>query len=178
MLDNWQEVFGDKFERKSTHKARRLFSQVFDARNADAHLDLPLTRRGSAELPACDVELATLLKAPQPIQAKLKAAYDAQRGSGVAAPAPTPTPQRRAAPPRRSSTCPASRERGAVRRQGAEALDRGRPAASGRDREPHPAEPNSPPTCSPSTPATPRATTPRRPSFSRSPTSPKACGAC
>ena len=52
VLDNWQEVFGDKFERKSMHKARRLFSQAFDARNTVAHLDLPLERCGRAELSA------------------------------------------------------------------------------------------------------------------------------
>ena len=85
VLDNWQEVFGDKFERKSMHKARRLFSQAFDARNTVAHLDLPLSDADAVSYLHAFVELATLLKSPQNFQAKLKAAYDAQRGSGVAA---------------------------------------------------------------------------------------------
>ena len=92
VLDNWQEVFGDRFERKSMHKARRLFSQAFDARNTVAHLDLPLSDADALSYLHAFVELATLLKAPQPFQAKLKAAYDAQRGSGVAAPEPAATP--------------------------------------------------------------------------------------
>ena len=100
VLDNWQEVFGDKFERKSTHKARRLFSQAFDARNTVAHLDLPLSDADALSYLHAFVELATLLKAPQPFQAKLKAAYDAQRGSGVAAQAPTATPTAPTAAPK------------------------------------------------------------------------------
>ena len=58
VLDNWQEVFGDKFERKSTHKARRLFSQAFDARNTVAHLDLPLSDADALSYLHAFVELA------------------------------------------------------------------------------------------------------------------------
>ena len=85
VLDNWQDVFGDKFDRKTTYKARRLVSQVFDARNATAHLNLPLSDAESLSYLHAMSELATLLKAPQPTLAKLKAVYDAQRGSGTAA---------------------------------------------------------------------------------------------
>ena len=90
ILDNWGEVFGEKFERKNTHKARRLVSQLFDARNATAHLSLPLSDAEVLSHLNAMVDFATLLKAPAPLMAKLKAAYDAQRGSGTAPAAPAP----------------------------------------------------------------------------------------
>jgi len=91
ILDNWQDVFGDKFDRKTTYKARRLVSQMFDARNATAHLSLPLTDAESLSYLHAMSELAMLLKAPQSTLAKLKAVYDGQHGSGTAAAPATPT---------------------------------------------------------------------------------------
>jgi hypothetical protein len=91
MLDNWQAAFAERFDRKSTHKARRLVSQLFDARNATAHLNLPLSDAESLSYLHAMTELATLLKAPQSTQAELKAAYDAQRGAGLATTALAPT---------------------------------------------------------------------------------------
>src|ERR1700743_1392399 len=38
ILDNWNEIFGASFDRKHVHKARRLISTVFEARNATSHL--------------------------------------------------------------------------------------------------------------------------------------------
>src|SRR6185437_11964318 len=90
ILDNWSEVFGEKFERKNTHKARRLVSQLFDARNATAHLSLPLSDAENLSHLHAMVDFATLLKASTELTAKLRAAYDAQRGSVTAPAAPAP----------------------------------------------------------------------------------------
>jgi hypothetical protein len=65
VLDNWAEVFGDKFERKAGFRARRLFSQVFDARNSTAHLNIPLRDPEILSHLHAMIELAGLLKAPQ-----------------------------------------------------------------------------------------------------------------
>jgi hypothetical protein len=92
ILDNWQEVFAERFDRKSTHKARRLVSQLFDARNATAHLNLPLSDAESLSYLHAMTELATLLKAPQPTLTKLKDAYDAQRGTVTTQTAPRAPP--------------------------------------------------------------------------------------
>jgi hypothetical protein len=106
ILDNWNEVFGDKFERKSTHKARRLVSQLFDARNATAHRNLPLADAECLSHLHAMQEFATLLKAALATLATLKAAYEAQRGSGVVPVAPTPAP----ATPKLDLSTPASVE--------------------------------------------------------------------
>jgi predicted AAA+ superfamily ATPase len=100
ILDNWNEVFGDKFERKSTHKARRLVSQLFDARNATSHLSLPLADAECLSHMHAMQEIAALLKATPETMAKLKAAYDAQRGSGVATAALAPAPATAATAPK------------------------------------------------------------------------------
>jgi hypothetical protein len=92
ILDNWSEVFYEKFDRKIAHKARRLTSQAFDARNAVSHLNLPLTDADALSYLHAFVELAGLIKAPLPFQDKLKAAWEAQRRSGAAAPTPAPAP--------------------------------------------------------------------------------------
>ena len=90
ILDNWNDVFGVCFDRKSTHKARRLVSTLFDARNATAHLNVPLSDAEALSYLFAMTEIAGLLKAPQAIQDKLKAAYEGQRGSGRAVSAPAP----------------------------------------------------------------------------------------
>ena len=95
ILDNWVEVFGERFDRKTTHKARRLVSTLFDARNATAHLNLPLSDAESLNYLYAMHEVALLLKAAPATQAKLKAAYDAQRGTqfgSAEAPVPAAAP--------------------------------------------------------------------------------------
>lgn len=86
ILDNWNDIFGGCFDRKSNHKARRLVSTLFDARNATAHLNVPLSDAEALNYLFAMTEIASLLKAPQAIQDKLKAAYEGQRGSGGAIP--------------------------------------------------------------------------------------------
>jgi hypothetical protein len=90
VLDNWNEVFSARFDRKNSHKARRLFSMLFEARNATAHLNLPLTDAEALSYLNAMVEIAVLLKAPVVAQNKLKAAYANQRGSGTAISTPAP----------------------------------------------------------------------------------------
>ncbi len=80
ILDSWNELFGQCFDRKVTHKARRLFSTLFDARNATAHLALPLTDGECLNYLFTAQEVAGLLKAPSATLNTLQAAYDAQRG--------------------------------------------------------------------------------------------------
>jgi hypothetical protein len=100
IIDNWQGLFGDKFDRKVAPKMRRLISTVFDARNAVAHLTLPISDPDALTYLHAMEEVAKLLKAPQPTLDKLKVAYAAQRTSGTsdteipeAAPAPPPPRQ-------------------------------------------------------------------------------------
>jgi hypothetical protein len=92
ILDNWSEVFYEKFDRKIAHKARRLTSQAFDARNAVSHLNLPMTDADALSYLHAFVEFAGLIKAPLPFQDKLKAAWEAQRRSGPAVPMSAPAP--------------------------------------------------------------------------------------
>lgn len=102
IIDNWNDVFGPCFEKRLSHKARRIVSTVFEARNATAHLNLPLSDRDALSYLAAMVDLGTLLKAAKPTLDKLNKAYEDQRGVApasavqaaqpvmVAAPAPTP----------------------------------------------------------------------------------------
>lgn len=85
ILDNWNEVFSARFDRKNMHKARRMFSTVFEARNAVSHLAIPLSDAEALSYLHAMSEVGVLLKAPDAIQKKLKEAYDGQRRSGVAA---------------------------------------------------------------------------------------------
>jgi len=88
ILDCWNEVFYQCFDRKVMHKARRLVSTLFDARNATAHLALPLSDAECLNYLYATVEFASLLKAPDKITVALQAAYDAQRAGSKPAAAP------------------------------------------------------------------------------------------
>jgi hypothetical protein len=177
ILDSWSEVFSEKFDRKVTHKVRRLVSQLFDARNATAHLNLPLSDAESLSYLHAMCELATLLKATPTTQAKLKAAYDAQRGSGTAASptaakanAPTAPP-----PPKLDLPPPADAPNGASPKALKPWIEVALPhqdVIENRTRQSEFAA-----DLFRSTQATPRAITPHRPSSSTSPISPRACGA-
>ncbi|RVA96637.1 ATP-binding protein, partial [Mesorhizobium sp. M7A.F.Ca.US.006.04.2.1] len=85
ILDNWNEVFGARFDRKHVNKARRLVSTVFEARNATAHLNVPLSDPEALSFLWAIVELAMLLKAPEKTIETLKAVYGAQRSTGIEA---------------------------------------------------------------------------------------------
>ncbi|WOS64267.1 DUF499 domain-containing protein [Sinorhizobium fredii] len=83
IIDNWNDVFYSCFERKTMHKARNHISVAFDARNATSHLNLPLSDAEALNYLFAMLELATILKAPAPTIEKLKAAYTAQRTTGI-----------------------------------------------------------------------------------------------
>lgn len=95
ILDNWQEVFGSCFDQRTKNRARTRISMVFEARNATAHLNLPLNDDDALSYLYAMQDLATLLKAPEIILGKIRAAHSAQRGGGApsaAAPAQAPAP--------------------------------------------------------------------------------------
>lgn len=96
VIDNWAEIFSGKFDRKNIHKARSLFSIVFEARNATAHLDVPLSDPEALNYLWNILELARLLKAPEKALQNLDATFRAQRGAGPEAPGgelvPPPSP--------------------------------------------------------------------------------------
>ena len=96
ILDNWQDVFSSCFDQKTRHRVRNRVSMVFEARNATAHLNIPLSDGEALTYLFAMQELATLLKAPDIILGKIKAAHAEQRGGSVAAPAqataPAPAP--------------------------------------------------------------------------------------
>ncbi|MER8811060.1 DUF499 domain-containing protein [Mesorhizobium australicum] len=85
ILDNWNEVFSARFDRKHVNKARRLVSTVFEARNATAHLNVPLSDPEALSFLWAIVELAMLLKAPEKTIEALKTVYGAQRSTGIEA---------------------------------------------------------------------------------------------
>jgi hypothetical protein len=92
ILDNWQEVFGSCFDQKTKNRARTRISMVFEARNATAHLNLPLNDDDALSYLYAMQDLATLLKAPEVILNKIRAAHAAQRGGSPAAAAPAQAP--------------------------------------------------------------------------------------
>jgi hypothetical protein len=83
IIDNWNDVFHGCFDRKVMHKARSHVSIALDARNATAHLNLPLSDADALNYLYAMLQLATLLKASQPAMDKLNAAYTAQRKTGI-----------------------------------------------------------------------------------------------
>lgn len=85
IIDNWNDVFYACFDRKVMHKARNHVSVAFDARNATSHLNLPLSDAEALNYLFAMLQLAEILKAPPPAIEKLKAAYTAQRNTGIEA---------------------------------------------------------------------------------------------
>lgn len=92
ILDKWNEVFGGCFDRKVMQKARTAVSIVFEARNATAHLNIPLSDEEALNYLFAMKDLAGLLKAPQSFMDKFNSAYSAQRGTGAAVAAPIAAP--------------------------------------------------------------------------------------
>ncbi|MBX5282166.1 DUF499 domain-containing protein [Rhizobium sp. NLR10a] len=85
IIDNWNDVFYNCFDRKVMHKARSHVSIALDARNATAHLNLPLNDADALNYLYAMLQLATLLKAQPQAMDKLNAAYTAQRTMGIEA---------------------------------------------------------------------------------------------
>jgi predicted AAA+ superfamily ATPase len=86
-----------------THKARRLFSTLFEARNAVSHMTVPLNDAEALSYLFAMQEAGALLKVADVTRDKLRAVYDAQRhsdfgGSAPAGDAPAAQPASPAVP--------------------------------------------------------------------------------
>ena len=91
IIDNWRYTFEEAFALRERHRIRNFVSTALDARNATAHLTLPLQDSDVLRYLDAMHELLRVVKAPEASTAALKALYDEQRRSGVAPP-PAPTP--------------------------------------------------------------------------------------
>ncbi len=98
IIDNWRDVFDEAFSRNEKHRARNFASVALDARNATAHLALPLSDAEALRYLDAMHQLLRMAKAPDAEVAVLRELYDAQRNLGVAAATPKPEPA--PAPPR------------------------------------------------------------------------------
>jgi hypothetical protein len=91
ILDNWRYTFETAFQMRDRHRIRNFVSTAFDARNATAHLTLPLQDSDVLRYLDAMYELLRAVKAPENETAAAKALYDEQRQSGISAPvAPKP----------------------------------------------------------------------------------------
>lgn len=94
IIDNWREVFDEAFTRNEKQKVRNFASTALEARNATAHLTLPLQDDEVLRYLDAIHHLLRLTKAPQSEVAELKRLYDEQRKTGVqTAVAPQPPAQ-------------------------------------------------------------------------------------
>ena len=92
IIDNWRYTFEEAFQQRDRHRIRNFVSTALDARNATSHLTLPLQDNDVLRYLDAMHELLRVVKAPDDATQALKALYDEQRVSGVAAPAPAPAP--------------------------------------------------------------------------------------
>lgn len=88
IIDNWRYTFEEAFQQRDRHRIRNFVSTALDARNATAHLTLPLQDSDVLRYLDAMHELLRVVKAPEEETAALKALYEEQRRSGVEAPAP------------------------------------------------------------------------------------------
>lgn len=100
MIDQWRDVFDDAFARNEKFKVRNFLSTAFDARNATAHLALPLTDAEALRYLDAMVCLARAVKGPKKEVDEVERLYEAQRRDGLTTPegaespaAPAPQPQ-------------------------------------------------------------------------------------
>ena len=82
IVDNWRYTFEEPFQQRERFKVRNFVSTALEARNATAHLTLPLQDEEALRYLDAIHELLKAVKAPEAEQAALKALYDAQRRSG------------------------------------------------------------------------------------------------
>jgi len=90
MIDNWRDVFGEAFPRHERQKVRNFVSTALEARNATSHLTLPIQDDEALRYLDASHQLLRAAKSPAAEVAAVKALYDAQRMSGIEAPAPQP----------------------------------------------------------------------------------------
>jgi hypothetical protein len=83
IIDNWRYTFEEAFAQRDRHRIRNFVSTALDARNATAHLTLPLQDSDVMRYLDAMHELLRVVKAPDAAVAAMKALYDDQRQSGV-----------------------------------------------------------------------------------------------
>jgi predicted AAA+ superfamily ATPase len=93
-LDNWTYTFAPLFAQRERHRVRNFASTAFEARNATAHLTLPLQDSDALRYLDAMVELLKAVKAPEESVTAVQALYTAQRSHGLAAPAAEAAPPR------------------------------------------------------------------------------------
>lgn len=94
IIDNWRYTFEDAFQQRDRFRIRNFVSTALDARNATAHLTLPLQDNDALRYIDAISELLIAVKAGEQIADTVKALYQAQRSSGVAAPVAAPKERR------------------------------------------------------------------------------------
>ena len=92
MIDNWPQIFDAAFARPDKHRARAFASTALEARNATAHLAVPLADEEALRYLDAMHQLLRLVKAPAEEVAELKRLYDTQRHSGTAPAPAAPAP--------------------------------------------------------------------------------------
>ncbi len=85
MVDSWRDVFDESFGRTDKHKIRNFTSMALEARNATAHLSIPLQAEEALRYLDAIHCLLKAVKAPEAEVAEAKALYDAQGRSGFGA---------------------------------------------------------------------------------------------
>ncbi len=99
MIDNWRDAFDEAFARPDKHRVRNFASTALEARNATAHLSIPLQDDEALRYLDAIHCLLKAVKAPAVEVDEAKALYDAQRRSGLAAAPAAPVQPASAAAP-------------------------------------------------------------------------------
>ena len=135
MIDHWRDVFDEAFGRNDKHRARNFTSTALgSAQRHVASLDPAAGRRG-APVSRRDASASEAVKAPPAEVAELKKLYDAQRQSGMLTPGGAPDSETPAAA-RPILALATKEELDDKPGKALRALDRGRPAAPRRARQP------------------------------------------
>lgn len=92
MIENWRDAFEDAFRAQEKQKARNFASMALEARNATAHLTLPLADNEALRYLDVMHQLLRLAKAPDAEVAELRRLYEEQRRSGISPAPPQATP--------------------------------------------------------------------------------------
>jgi hypothetical protein len=83
IIDNWRFTFESHFQQRERFKVRNFVSTALDARNATAHLTLPLQNEEALRYLDGIHELLKAVKAPEAETAAIKTLYDAQLRSAA-----------------------------------------------------------------------------------------------
>ena len=124
MIDSWREVFDEAFGRADKQRARNYASMALEARNATAHLSIPMQNGEALQYLNAIHCLLRAVKAPEAEVAEVQALYDAQgRASFGTAEPPAANPAEPARRPALSlDVTPAPRPAGPVEAGPAKAL--------------------------------------------------------